>query len=90
MTNRHKSRVLRASEIGNYIYCARGWWLSRVLGYPSAHREKMALGEEQHRSHGRDVVAYHRLRRLAYLMLALAVLLALSILSWWLVSALSA
>jgi hypothetical protein len=83
LANRRQSKVLRASEIGNYVYCARGWWLNRVLGYASAHREEMALGEEEHRGHGRDVVAFHRLRRLGYLMLALALLLALSILLWW-------
>lgn len=88
MTNRRKSKVLRASEISNYVYCARGWWLSRVLGYTSAHKEEMALGQKQHRGHGRDVVAYHRLRRLGYLLLALALLLALSILCWWLASSL--
>ena len=86
MTDRRKSKVLRASEIGSYTYCARGWWLNRVLGYTSAHKEKLALGEEEHRVHGRDVVAYHRLRRLGYLTLALAVLLALLILCWWLAS----
>jgi len=86
LTNRRKSPVLRASEIGNYLYCARSWWLGRVLGYPSAHREKMVQVEEEHRAHGRDVVAYHRLRRLGYVVLALALLLALTILCWWLAS----
>jgi len=70
------------------MYCARSWWLSRVLGYASAHREKMALGEEEHRGHGREVVSYHRLRRVGYLMLALALLLALAIICWWLANAL--
>ena len=86
MTGRRRSKVLRASEIGSYVYCARGWWLSRVLGYTSAHKEKMALGKEEHRGHGREVVASHRLRRLGYLLLALALLLALSILCRWLAS----
>ncbi len=86
MTDKRRSKVLRASEIGNYIYCARGWWLGRVLGYTSAHTEKMALGEEDHRGHGREVVTYHRLRRLGYLMLVLAVLLAVGILCYWLIS----
>jgi hypothetical protein len=89
LTNRRQSKVLRASEIGSYAYCARGWWLNRVLGYASAHKEMMALGEREHRGHGREVVVYHRLRRLGYLMLALASLLALSILFWWLASTLT-
>ncbi len=88
MTNRRKSRVIRASEIGNYLYCARGWWLRRVLGYPSAHTEQMTLGEREHWDHGRDVLAYHRLRRLGYLMIGLALLLAVCILCWWLANTL--
>ncbi len=87
MTDTRKSRVLRASEIGRYVYCARGWWLERVLGLPSARMERMALGEEEHRGHGRQVVGYHRLQRLGYLMLALAVLTALSLSCWWLAAA---
>lgn len=87
MTNARRNRVLRASEIGSYVYCARGWWLGRVLGLTSAHQEKMALGQEEHRGHGRRVVGYHRLQRLGYVMLALALLAALSILCLWLAGA---
>ena len=88
MTETRRSEVLRASEIGNYAYCARGWWLSRALGYPSAHKDKMILGEEEHRSHGRAVVFDHRLERLGYLMIALGVLVGLLALSWWLATSL--
>jgi len=75
--------VLRASEIASYAYCARGWWLTRVLGYPSAHTEKMALGEENHLSHGRRMVSILRLERLGYLLMGLGVLLGLMGLIWW-------
>ena len=86
--NSPQSEVLRASEIASYAYCARGWWLSRVLGYRSAHAEKMALGEESHLSHGRTVVTFHRLERVGYLLMGLGGFLGLVALLWWIASAL--
>ena len=64
--------IIRASEIGQYAYCARAWWLSRVKGYPSANVATMRRGEARHRDHGHVVESYHRLRRLAVLLLMLA------------------
>ena len=80
MTDSTSSKVLKASEIGNYAYCERGWWLSRVLGYRSAHRESMALGEQAHLSHGRAVVASHRQKQFGYALVLLGgVLIALDL-----------
>ena len=90
MTDMRRNRVLRASEIGSYAYCARGWWLERVLGLPSAHKEKMELGEKEHHLYGREVVAYHRLQHLGYLMIALGAIAALAVILWWLSSTLLA
>jgi hypothetical protein len=83
LTGSGRSRVLRASEIGSYAYCARGWWLSRVLGYASAHTEQMAVGEEEHLSHGRAVVMSDRLERLGYTLVFLGMGLALLALIRW-------
>ncbi len=71
---RKTSRVVRASELGQYAYCARAWWLGRVLGYRSANLESMAAGEAVHARHGRKVLSSHRLRRWAYASLALGLL----------------
>jgi len=67
-------RVIRASEVGRYAFCARAWWLGSVQGLPSAHRREMAAGETAHRRHGLRVRASAALARLAYLFLALALL----------------
>ena len=71
---RNTSQIIRASELGQYEYCARAWWMGRVLGYPSANLERMSAGKEAHVRHGGQVVGYHRLRRWAYMLLALAML----------------
>lgn len=73
MANRPRE-VIRASELGEYAYCARAWWLGRVLGYRPSNLEGLAAGEEAHVRHGRQVLSYRRFLRWAYVSLALALL----------------
>lgn len=68
------NRVIRASEVGFYVYCARAWWLGRVQGYRPLNQAALEAGEAAHQAHGRAVVGYHRLRRAAYALLWLALL----------------
>ena len=68
------SQVIRASELGQYAYCARAWWLGRVLGYRPANLERLAAGEAAHVRHGQQVVSSRRLQRWAYALLAVALL----------------
>lgn len=71
--NEQRDRVIRASEIGRYVYCARAWWLGSVQGLPSTHAREMAAGEAAHTRHGRRVRAFLWLNRLAYVVLVMAV-----------------
>ena len=71
MSEQH-DRVIRASEIGQYVYCARAWWLGSVRGLPSSHQREMAAGEAAHSRHGRGVRTSLGLSRLAYVVLLLA------------------
>jgi hypothetical protein len=64
--------LVRASEIGQYVYCARAWWFARVKGYRSENVTALRQGTAGHRQHGRRVEGYHLLRRLALLLLLLA------------------
>ncbi len=72
--------VIRASEVGQYVYCARAWWLQRVQGYQPQDRRALEAGVERHREHGRLVAGYRHLQLLAYLLLVLALLLAIALL----------
>lgn len=70
-------QVVRASEIGQYVYCARAWWLGSVLGYESANVQAMESGIAAHEAHGQAVEVYHQRRRLAFVLFALALAVAI-------------
>jgi hypothetical protein len=76
MSDRGSAPVIAASEFGQHAFCARSWWLGRVKGYPSAHWQEMAEGVAAHQAHGRVVVRYHLLQRLAVVLLVAAAVLA--------------
>jgi CRISPR/Cas system-associated exonuclease Cas4 (RecB family) len=67
-------QVIRASEIGEYVFCARAWWLRRVAGLEPAGRPRRSQGIRRHRRHGHLVAASGILRVLAIILLLLAFL----------------
>lgn len=46
--------VLRASEVREYVFCARAWWLRRVVGLEPDKRQRtyMDHGTLLHKRHG--------------------------------------
>lgn len=66
--------VIRASEIGTYLYCRRAWWY-RKQGIESENQAEMATGTQLHRTHGRKVIAAGFLQAAGYALLLIAVLL---------------
>ncbi len=81
-----RGRVIRASEIGEYIYCHRAWWPGRVKGVENANRAGLEAGIERHRSHGRRVRAALLLQRLAFALIAAALLVGALLLALFLQS----
>ncbi|RPI54446.1 MAG: hypothetical protein EHM56_06245 [Chloroflexi bacterium] len=75
--------VIRASEIGQYAFCARAWWLARVKGHRSTNVAALERGTARHRAHGRAVESYHLLRLAA---LALLLLAGAAVLAWLLLA----
>ena len=67
-------RPVRASEIGSYVYCRRAWWY-RQQGMVPANQAELAAGSSSHELHGRQVKAAGTARRLAYVLMLVAVLL---------------
>jgi CRISPR/Cas system-associated exonuclease Cas4 (RecB family) len=66
--------LIRASEIGSYLYCRRAWWY-RKQGVESENQAEMATGTELHRQHGRKVIAAGLLRTLGFLLLLTALII---------------
>ena len=62
-------RIIRASEIGEYVFCHRAWWLHQVQGETSANTRALADGTARHARHGRQVSLAAALRVLAVLLL---------------------
>ena len=75
-------RIIRASELGRYSFCAKAWWLGSVEGVPSANVREMDAGTSAHEQHGQAVQISVLLNRvgIACLVLGALVLAALVIL----------
>ncbi len=67
-------RMIRSSDIGNYLYCRRAWWY-RKQGTPSENQAELAAGTELHKQHGRRVLASSLARILGLILLLAAILL---------------
>jgi hypothetical protein len=70
-------RVIRASEIGEYVFCHRAWWLHQIQGVESINRELMSAGVVQHQAHGHAVIRSNVLRRAAVFFLVIAIIAAI-------------
>jgi CRISPR/Cas system-associated exonuclease Cas4 (RecB family) len=66
--------VIRASEIGSYLYCRRAWWY-RKQGVESENQAELAAGTELHHQHGRKVLAAGMLQLVGYVLLLTAIAL---------------
>ncbi|NLS79514.1 MAG: hypothetical protein GXY76_19875 [Chloroflexi bacterium] len=70
------ARVIRASEVGEYLFCATSWWLHRVRGLAPANLEDLAAGRAAHAAHGWGSVGARAAGWLGWLLLAAALVAA--------------
>ena len=73
------ARVIRASEVGQYLFCARSWWLNQVRGFAPTNIEDLAAGRAGHAAHGWGSGGYRAAGWLGWLLLAAALLAALAL-----------
>lgn len=64
---------IRASEIAEYAYCNRAWWLKQVQGWKIGDKRLLQAGDRYHKRHGNQVRQIPWMRRLAYLLIFCAV-----------------
>jgi hypothetical protein len=74
--------ILKASEVAEYAFCHRAWWLHQVIGHRPADLAAMRAGTADHERHGARVASALRWRRLAYGALFLAALLLIGLACW--------
>jgi hypothetical protein len=75
----NRSDLIRASEIGEYVFCARAWKL-RLDGHnPASGSLARFAGEQWHRQHGRSIRLARRLRALAVASFILALVVAVAL-----------
>jgi hypothetical protein len=70
-------QVIRASELAQYSYCAKAWWLGNVIGKASTHTRELQSGTAAHQQHGRGVWLSSALRIAAIALAVLAFLVLL-------------
>ncbi len=74
--------LIRASELGDYVYCKRCWFLSVQGVNPSLKQmEKRDAGIEYHHRHGEQVKSAQNLRSASIYVLLLMLFL---VLGYWL------
>jgi hypothetical protein len=66
--------VIRASELGQYAFCAKAWWLGSIEGVPNANVREMDAGTSMHERHGQAVQLSAWLSRAGMICLLLGLL----------------
>ena len=67
-------RVIQASEINEYVYCRRAWWLRRMANRQSQNVRQMAAGSAFHQQHEVTVNRAKWGKRLALILIFLSVM----------------
>ncbi len=67
-------RIIRASEIGQYDFCAQAWWLGSVEGVQPSNVRELQAGTRAHAEHGRQVRRAAQLQMMAIGVIVLGVI----------------
>lgn len=67
-------RIIRASEVNNFLYCQRSWQY-RLKGIQPSNTRELDSGTRMHDEHGRMVVGAWLLRTTAFLLFSGAIVL---------------
>ena len=70
-----RSRRVTASQVGQYTYCARAWWLAAIEKREPADLAALDAGARAHERHGRQVSLAQGSKKLALVLLCAALLL---------------
>jgi CRISPR/Cas system-associated exonuclease Cas4 (RecB family) len=74
---------IRVSEVGEYLYCRRAWWLRRMYGYRSVNSEQLQSGAVYHREHYDQVQSSERMLSMVRVALVVMGIATAVVLLWW-------
>jgi hypothetical protein len=74
-----RTRRVTASQVGQYAFCARAWWLGSVEKREPAHQARLEAGLATHERHGWGVTLARLGKRLALILVGAA---ALALAAW--------
>ena len=67
-------KTIRASEIGEFLYCRRAWWY-RQQGHEPKNRAALEKGTAYHQRHGSRVFLAGALRLIGFLVVLAALVM---------------
>lgn len=77
---------ITASEIGEFVYCPRGWWL-RFYGHVSGSTEGMLEGTKQHEALAQGVGKHRFITSAALLLIGLGIVALILLFAYsWIIS----
>jgi hypothetical protein len=68
-------RIIRASEIGQYDFCAKAWWLGSIEGVSPSNIQQLQAGTAAHAKHGRQVRRASQMQVAAFMLVGLGMLI---------------
>ena len=69
-----RTRRVTASQVGQYAFCARAWWLATIEKREPVHQARLDAGQTAHERHGWDVTLARTSKRLALVLVSAATL----------------
>jgi hypothetical protein len=83
MSRANRSINITASEVGDFVYCAKAWHLKRCG--ETAESESLEQGLIFHEDHSASFAQSERLNRLGKSIAVVAVILLIAVIVFWLV-----
>ena len=78
-----ESAPIRASELAQFSYCQRAWWLSAVRKLPAENEAELKRGRAAHVRHERQVRRMASWRRAGFTLVAVGGVFLLIALIWF-------
>ena len=69
-----RARRVTASQVGQYAFCARAWWLGSIENREPVYLDRLEDGQSAHERHGWSVALARASSRLALLLVVVAAL----------------